>query len=249
MSIRQIELVTSEIYHVVSRGIEDILIFCDENDYYRGIFSIYEFNNSKSITIRERRKERAIFKKVIRGKASGRLEGTGELTEWKDEREKMVEILTFSFMPNHIHLLLKQIKDNGITKFMSKVGTGYAGYFNRLYSRKGHLFQDKFRAIHIKNEEQLKNAFVYIHTNPISLVEPGWKENGIKDPEKAINFLEEIYRWSSYQDYIGKKNFPSVTDRDFLLEIMGGEQECREAVESWIKYKKEMKDFGDIILE
>lgn len=54
---------------------------------------------------------------------------------------------------------------------------------------------------------------------------------------------------SSYQDYIGVKNFTSVTSRDFLLEVMGGESGCREAVEDWIKYKKEIRDLGDVVLE
>ncbi len=71
----------------------------------------------------------------------------------------------------------------------------------------------------------------------MSLIEPGWKENGIKYPEKAIRFLEEEYRWSSFFDFLGKKNFSSVTARDFLLDLMGGEQGCREAIKNWIEYK------------
>lgn len=165
----------------------------------------------------------------------------------KDERDKLVEVLSFSLMPNHIHLLLRQLKDNGISQFVQKVGTGYANYFNKKYNRKGHLF-NKFQPIHVKNEEQLKNEFVYVHTNRISLIEPNWKENGIQNPEKVIEFLEND-KWHSYPDYIGKKNFPSVTNRDFLTNIMGGENGCREFVDSWIKYKKEMRNFGDIVLE
>lgn len=94
---------------------------------------------------------------------------------------------------------------------MMKFGAGYGGYFNRKYHRKGHVFQQRFSAVHIEGEEQLKTVFVYIHTNPISLIEPNWKEKGIEEPEKVIEFLEN-YKWSSYQDYIGKKNFPSVTN-------------------------------------
>jgi len=53
----------------------------------------------------------------------------------------------------------------------------------------------------------------------------------------------------SYPDYIGKKNFPSVTNREFLLKVMGGEKGCREFVENWIKYKGEIKIFSSIALE
>jgi len=151
-------------------------------------------------------------------------------------------------MPNHLHLLLKQTKDNGISKFMQKVGTGYANYFNKKYNRMGHLFQGRFRAVHIKDDEQLKNIFVYVHANPISLIEPNWKEKGIRNPEKAIKFLE-TYKWSSYLDYIGKKNFPSVSRRKFISEVMGGSDDCKESVNDWIKYKNQIQDFDNMLLE
>ena len=131
---------------------------------------------------------------------------------------------------------------------MSKVGTGYGGYFNRKYGRKGYVFQNRFLTVHIKNNEQLKTVFVYIHTNPLSLTEPKWKEIGIRNPKKAIEFLEN-YKWSSYPDYIGKKNFPSVTKRDFVLQSMDGEQGCKNFVDGWIKYKKEIKEFSELALE
>jgi len=151
-----------------------------------------------------------------------------------------VEILAFCFMPNHIHLLLKQLKDNSITQFMRKFGTGYATFFNKKYSRRGHLFQGRFGAVHINTDEQLKTVFVYIHTNAISLIVPKWKEEKINNPQKVIKFLKN-YKWSSYSDYIGKKNFPSLTSREFLLKVMESEKGCREFVENWVKYKGEIE--------
>ncbi len=243
MPYRRQQFVNGEIYHIVLRGIDDNLIFKNIDDYYRGIFSIYEFNNSNPVSIKERRKIRARFKKIqsAQGRASG-------AEEEEDKRNKIVEVLAFCFMPNHIHLLLKQHKDDGISKFMSKVGTGYGGYFNRKYDRKGYVFQNRFSAIHIKDDNQLKIIFVYIHTNPIALIEPNWKENGIEDSEKAIKFLEN-YRWSSYPDYIEKIFFPSVTERDFILEIMSGQQGCKEFIEHWVKYKGEIREFSSLALE
>ena len=237
MPYRRQHFVNNEIYHIVLRGIDDNLIFKDTNDYYRGIFSIYEFNTTKPVVIRERRKARVQLKKINRDPVSV-----------IDKRDKLVEVLAFCFMPNHVHLLLKQLKDDGITKFMSKVGAGYGGYFNRKYQRKGYVFQNRFSAVHIKDDNQLKIVYVYIHTNPIALIEPGWKEKGIKSPEEAIKFLAN-YKWSSYPDYIGKKNFTSVTDRGFILEIMNDEQSCKEFVEHWIRHKGEIREFVNLALE
>ncbi len=249
MSIRREQLVNNEIYHIVQRRIGNELIFKDINDYYRGIFSIYEFNNIKPVEIWKRRREINLTKKKIREtiEAKG---GRRTSPYISDERDKLVEILAFCFMPNHIHLLLKQVKDEGITKFMRKVGTGYAKYFKERYDLKGtgYFFQGRFVSVPIKDDNQLKIVFIYIHTNPISLIEPKWKEIGIKEPDKAIKFIED-FKWSSYQDCIGKKNFPSVIEKEFMLREMGGEEECKRFVDDWIKHKGRIKDFSEIALE
>jgi len=238
MPYRREQFVNGEIYHIVVRGIDENLIFKETDDYYRGIFSIYEFNNSKPGEISKRRREIQAAKKKL----------GGERVSFFDKRDKLVEVLAFCLMPNHIHLLMKQLKDGGITKFMRKFGAGYGGYFNRKYNRKGYVFQNRFSAVHIRNDNQLKTVFVYIHTNPTALLEPKWKEAGIKNSEKVIKFLES-YKWSSYLDYIGGKNFPSVTNREFILKIMNNERECKEFVDSWIKYKGKIKKFADFALE
>lgn len=235
MPVKRPQLVNGEIYHIVLRGVGDSLIFKDENDRYRAIFSLYEFNDINPVLIRDRRRAR------IRAKKNGR-------EQFSANRKLLVEIFAFYFMPNHIHLLVRQIKKDGITQFMRKFGAGYAAYFNKKYNRKGHLFQGRFRAVYIKTNEQLKNVFVYIHTNGISLIEPKWKEKGISNLKKVIRFLEN-YKWSSYADYIGKKNFPSLTNREFLLKVMGGKKGCREFIEGWVKYKGKIKDLDKVVLE
>ena len=98
-------LINGEVYHICYRAVGDTLIFNDLHDYYRVIFSIYEFNTTELIEIRKRRKERK------KEKAGG-----GQTPA--DSRDLLVEVFAFCFMPNHLHLLLRQIKNNGITNFM-----------------------------------------------------------------------------------------------------------------------------------
>ncbi len=240
MPKRKEQFENGEIYHITIRRIGDSLLFQDINDEYRGVFSIYEFNNSNFVEIRRRRDERKQWKNK---KQYGN--PVAVFAEEPDKRDRFVDILAFCLMPNHLHLLLRQVQENGISRFMQKLGAGYASYFKERYQlqNKGYFFQGRFRAVHIENDEQLKTVFVYIHTNPIALIEPGWKENGIKNIEKVIEFLEN-YKWSSYQDYLGKKNFSSVTERIFLLEIMGGEKGCKDFVDNWVKYKGELRQPG-----
>jgi len=242
MPYRREKFVDNEIYHIVIRRIGNELLFRDIDDYYRGVFSIYEFNTTQPVEIWLKRKARAKIK----------VEGD-PLSQIIDTRDSLVETLLFCLMPNHIHLLLRQLKQGGITKYMNKIGAGYPAYFKQKYnlksvSDKGYFFQGRFISVHVKTDEQLKVVFVYIHTNPISLIEPKWKEIGIQNPSKIINFLED-FKWSSYLDYIGKKNFPSVTKREFISEIMGGIQGCKESIENWIKYKGKIKEFANLSLE
>jgi len=241
MPYRKQQFANNEIYHTTLKAIDDNLIFKDINDYFRGIFSIYEFNNSNPVSIKDRRIAINRFKKKTRGRASGYL-------VLEDERNKLVEVLCFCFMPNHIHLLVKQIEDDGVSKFMSKIGTGYGGYFNRKYNREGHFFQKRFHAVHIENEEQLKVVFAYIHTNPLSLIYPKWKKIRIENSDEAAKFLEH-YKWSSYPDCIGIKNFPSVTERELIIELIGGEQKCKDFIKYWIKCKGESKEYSNLFLE
>ncbi len=246
MPRRKEKFIDGEIYHITSRAIDDNLIFKDINDYYRGIFSIYEFNNVSPVSIFIRRRNRTIEKK------REKMCDIGSRTNFTavDERKRFVDVLAFCFMPNHIHLLLRQIRDGGISKFMQKVGIGYGKYFNGKYKRKGHVFQDAFKSVHIENDNQFMATVSYIFSNPIALIEPGWKELGIRNHsvKEVVKFLED-YKWSSYQDCIGVKNFPSVTHRDFLLEAMGGEQGLKDTVQNWIEYKTDVGQSADLFLE
>lgn len=234
MAQRKEEFIIGEIYHITLHGIEGRDIFVTIDDRWRGVFSLYEFNNSNPITIRRQREKREQFKyQVRRSLAPAEI----EVVVQEDQRDKLVEILAFVFMPNHIHLLLRQLKPNGISIFMQKFGSGYANFFNKKYQRTGHLFQSKFKESHIMGDEYLRTVITYIHMNPISIIEPGWKEAGIKEPLMVIEFLEK-YRWSSYLDYLGKKNFPSVTERDFVQNVFGGSQKIKEFVDARVYSSK-----------
>jgi putative transposase len=230
MPIKRPLLITGEFYHIVIRGVDGRNIFSDGRDYHRGILDLYEFNDLKPASWEFRRRQY---------ENSSRTEGVRV-------KKRLVEILAFCFMPNHIHLLVRQVQDAGISMFMRKFGAGYAGYFNRRHKRKGHLFQGRFRAVHIEDDEQLRVAFVYIHTNPAFLADKGWKGEGISNPKDVIKTIES-YKWSSYADYLGKENFPVVIQRDMFNSMMASE-EWRKFVNDWVRFKT-MDDFGEAALE
>jgi putative transposase len=223
MSIRKTNLVPGEIYHIYNRGVDKRNIFLDESDKYRFVHDLFEFNDKNPA------KNLTIYLKNNANKEVGlpKLKG--------GSREMMVEILAYCLMDNHFHLMVRQKTENGITEFMRKLGTGYTNYFNKKYDRSGSLFQGKFKSVNLNNNAHFLYLPIYIHLNPLDFNYPEWREGKIKNYKKAVDFLEN-YKWSSYVDYIGKKNFPSILSRDFLLDRFDNSTEkLKKETINWIK--------------
>ncbi len=211
--MRKIKFDNNSIYHICNRGVEKREIFLDDKDYYRFIHDLYEFND-------QRPAENTYYRNLYE-------------TGTQRNRSLLVEILAFCLMPNHFHLLLKQLADNGISIFMNKLG-GYSTYFNKKYERIGSLFQGRFRAIRIERQEHFIYIPYYIHLNPLDLVESEWREGRIKNLNKAVSFLYS-YRWSSYLDYTGKKNFPSIIQKNLLLNSLESQENYKKETLEWLK--------------
>ena len=125
---------------------------------------------------------------------------------------------------------------------MQKLGTGYTNYFHKKYGRVGSLFQGRFKAVLLDRESHLIHLPYYIHTNPLDL---NYRSS------TSIEFLEG-YRWSSFLDYIGKRNFPSVTERGFILNMFGGHQKYREFTVDRLQQsdsKHLLNEVMDVIIE
>jgi len=154
-----------------------------------------------------------------------------------DRGKPLVAIGAYVLMPNHFHILLKQMADNGISKFMQKLSTGYCMYFNKKYERTGGLFEGKFKSEHSDDDSYLKYLFSYIHLNPVKLIDSAWKEKGIKNKLKTVKFLEE-YPFSSYLDYLGheRKQKGIISPNEFP-DYFPTEDSVREDIFDWLTYK------------
>lgn len=212
--MRKHNLVSGSIYHIYNRGVEKRQLFMDEQDYLRFIKCLCLFNDSKPILNAEYK-----FKNLDDAAAN---------------RNMLVDILAFCLMPNHFHLLLRQRAKNGITKFMKKSCIGYANYFNIKHERVGGLFQGRFKSVLIQHDSQFGYISYYIHLNPLDLIMPDWRENRVSKFEKVVDFLNS-YKWSSHADYLGKSNFPLVSQRELLSEYFGGSAVYKRNFNAFIK--------------
>lgn len=229
------KFVEGKIYHVYNRGVEKRKVFLEDTNYLRFVHDLFEFNDANPAINLVQRLKFSSSEVGLQYKDTGK------------QRVPLVDILVFCLMPNHFHLMLRQNSDKGITQFMRKLGTGYTNYFNKKYSRVGPLFQGKFKAKLINEDSHFIYLPHYIHLNPLDLVTPKWREKETKNQQKILNFLEN-YRWSSYLDYIGKKNFPSITKREFLMKFFEGPKAYNKSILEWLQ-ASDSETIKDIILE
>lgn len=184
---RRIPLSIDEAYHVFNRGAHKQSIFLDEADYRRFQILLFLANHSSPVDV---------------GNILSKYQGPSlvKLFEQEQPDKNLVDILAYSLMPNHFHLVLKQKSVDGISVFMRKIGTAYSMYFNLKHDHAGTLFQGRFKSSHIATDPYFLWIFAYVHLNPIALCEPEWEERKINNLKSAKNFLN-AYHYSSYQDF------------------------------------------------
>ncbi|TSC92960.1 MAG: putative transposase [Candidatus Berkelbacteria bacterium Licking1014_7] len=195
-TIRKNPLVTDEVYHIFSRSIADFKIFNNRAQYFRlqNALQFYQFANLPICFSR--------FVEAVKTLRHGYRE---RLLDLVSNKEKLVEIIAYCLMPTHIHLILKQLQDNGITRFMGNSLNSYSHYFNLKHRRRGPLWESEFKNVLVSSDEQLLHLTRYIHLNPVTAYL-------VENPKD--------WEFSSYKEYIGEvKNENKICRFDNILEI------------------------------
>ncbi len=170
---RKIVFENGYFYHIYNRGSEKRDIFIRPQNYQRFIKTMYYYQYAGP-------------------KLRLSLLNQDGFQSFKPEVDKkLVEIICYCLMPNHFHFLIKQLKDNGISKFISQLSNSYTKYFNTKYKRVGALFQGVFQAVIMESDEQFIHTSRYIHLNPVV-------SNLVGNPDSWL--------WSSYNEYLSKNN-------------------------------------------
>jgi putative transposase len=212
----------SGIYHVLNRGVDKRKIFMDDRDYYRFIHDLFEFNDQQKVM------DNNYYFNILD------IRYPEIRNKGRRPRKLLVDLLAFCLMPNHYHLLISPKVESGLSLFMRKLNGGYSRYFNKRHERAGTLFERRYKSVLVEGQAHFIHLPYYIHLNPLDLVAPEWREKKITNLNKTLKFLNG-YKWSSHLDYCGKNNFPSVTQRDFLLEVFRGEKGYSKALKNWLK--------------
>ena len=214
-------LAVGEVYHILNKSIAGFKIFNRDSEFTRmkDLFAYYTVKKPFlrfSYFSRLKYKERTALKNSFRSNLN---------------KEKIVDIVAYCIMPTHVHLIIKQLKRNGISVFMSNVLNSYARYFNTKHKRKGPLWEGRFKRILIDTDEQLLHLTRYIHLNPVTAY--------------LIDKPEE-WPFSSYKEYILEEN-KKVCRYNEILDIKP--VRYKRFVENNIDYQRKLAKIKHLILE
>jgi putative transposase len=223
--------------HIYNRGVKKEPIFLSKSDYWRFLWCLRFFNEERPITKLARCLSDLVFlqKEELR-KLGPRDYRDGRNTfEWRQEwgeQSPLVEIISYNLSPNHFHLLIREINDGGITKFMRKLGAGYTEYQNIKNGDTGRIFQGSYKGKVIDSEEYLQYIDAYIQVlNPFELFEGGVSV-ALHDFDKAFAFAFD-YPFSSFGEAFGKRDLGIVNRECFKTlfnDLEKYKEFCRDAL-------------------
>ncbi|OGD56514.1 hypothetical protein A2V71_02455 [Candidatus Berkelbacteria bacterium RBG_13_40_8] len=221
--MRKNALATGEIYHVFTRSIADYVVFNNDSEFEHMRQLIKYFKTENDVK----------FSDFLELKIVSQEGFNNACDIIHKDKEKLVQIIAYCFMPTHIHLVLKQLKENGISKYMKDILISYTRFFNTQHKRKGPLWEGRFKSVLVESDEQLLHLTRYIHLNPVTA--------------KLIN-KPQNWRYSSYSEYLGEVTDNStICQFDNLLEIKS--KSYSKFVNDQISYQRELAKIKKMLLE
>jgi len=185
------------IYHIFNRGVWKNAIYLNKQDYDRFLHQLLVMQFNQRFDNIRRHIQGSTLNKV-------KLE------------DRLIELLAFCLMPNHFHLLARQLKEGGISKYMQKIQTGYSMYFNKKHESSGHVFQGRYKKVPLSDINETCYVSAYIHRNP----------------DKLKGKTSKGYIWSSYQDYLFENRWPELLNKELVLSEFNNPKHYQKYVET-----------------
>lgn len=139
------------------------------------------------------------------------------------------KVYAFCIMDTHAHVI---IGSNGadISKFMHSINGCYVKWFNKINKRHGHALGDRFKSILITDDNYLITSSLYVHRNPVDIIE---YQNKI-----------EAYKYSSIHNYIEElwDEIPFVEVDTELILMHFGDDKTRAKDLYYSLFKEYCKD-------
>jgi putative transposase len=145
-----------------------------------------------------------------------------------------VELLGYCLMPNHYHLLVREMESGSISRLMKQVVNGYTTYFNHKYRREGAVMQGRFKAIGL-DQTIYYDMLRYIHFNPVmaGICSEPWE-----------------YEWSSYKEYAGENvNGGMELSKDWISKQFHTVQQYLEWHKDRVSYSRSLAGVREVTID
>lgn len=219
--MRHIKLLNGSFYHFFNRGVERRAIFSDAADYQRFLSYLYLLNGDRKI------------------RPSDLLAGNFREKIFEIDRgTPLVSVVAYCLMPGHFRGYATPLVKDGLSKFMQRVQTAYTMYFNKKYKRAGALFQGTFKARAVDTDLDERYLISHMHLNPISLVDPDWKE---LDLGELLRFRKDIaeYPYSSIKEFLSAKHL--IIDEKKIRKKNLHMQTVDDHMRMWLRARNEWR--------
>lgn len=217
---RKTIFIPKEYYHVYNRVILNTPAFQDYANANKLHLAFLLANSTKSgeAFLHLKNNKRSGLEEAIKIAKSGK---------------RIVNILCYSIMPDHYHLLLQEIKEKGISNFLHKSNVSIAKYINIKSDRRGPLFENRFQAKHIKTNEYLLHLSVYIHLNPLDfLVNKGWRKHQLKNWKEGKQKLLN-YPWMSLKAFLENHKDPIISGTKIITDQFNSKKDYEQFLREW----------------
>ena len=218
-----------DIVHIYNRGNRKQEIVRNDKDRWNFLQILYYFNNEHSPA-----NPMQSLQRVLKSDFNTKLVWP---SVW-GEHNPLVEILAFVLMDNHYHLVLKEIVEGGVTRFMRKFGTGMTNRFNTRYKETGRLFQGAYRARRVDKDNYLQYLMVYIHIKNVFELYPGGFENALRNFDDAFEFALQ-HQYSSLGAHFSDAHIshPIVSvDDEVVAQTLGNKEDFKEFAKNCINF-------------
>ncbi len=190
------------VVHITNRGTRGVEIVRDNADRSRFEQLLYYLNDSFTDDN---------WRKTVAG-----LDPFERPADWP-EREPLVRILAWTLLSNHFHLLIEEIREGGISKFMQRLGGSMSAHFNAKYHERGTIFQGSYRSRTISEDSHLRYLVFYIQVKNVLELYPGGLAQALKHFDVAWEWALR-YRFSSLHSYVAQEESP-ITEPELIRAL------------------------------
>lgn len=209
-----------EYYHIYSRVMLKMNEF-EDNTHSNKLAQNFLLSNSTNST--------AAFD-YLRNTKSSKFEKAVEIAR---DGKRLVDVVCYSIMPNHYHLMLRELQDGGISNFVRKCNIATSKYINIKNNRVGPLFESRFKSKHVKFDDYLLHLSLYIHLNPLDfLIGKSWRKGKLKGWEASKTKLLG-YPWSSLKSFLSDKHNDLIISGTDIIDDQFGKKGYESYLRKW----------------